>query len=265
MDMVNVEFEFFDPDTTIDFQGLKSLLRQLLDVDSTLHELSSLADLILSLGDCVGNTVKVDGIETDPYAFLSVINLHHHRKNPAVAALTKYIVERASAGKELAHVVDVLGSMGEGKEVGLVVSERFINMPSEVSPELYRMLLEQIGWAIEDSRPYNFSHFLILSRTYTEIESKLDQEENRRSKKNKAVAGGEKEVHYFHPEDEIFQKFAVASGGFDYVKDEGEGAADSKRAFQEMGIRSRGHLILIEMGRMEEAARAANEYLNASS
>jgi len=208
--------------------------------------------------------VKVDGIETDPYAFLSVINLHHHRENAAIATLTKYLGDRASLRKELSGVAELLGSMGDGKEVGLVVSERFINMPSEVSPELYRMLLEQIGWAIEDSRPYNFSHYLILSRTYTEIASKLDEEENPRSKKNRAVSGGEKEVHYFHPEDEIFQKFALASGGFEYVKDEGEGAADSKRAFQEMGIRSQGHLILIEKGKMEEAVKAVKEYLNAS-
>ena len=46
--MVNVEFEWFDPQE-IDFHGLKTLLRQLLDLDNQLFDLSALADLILSL------------------------------------------------------------------------------------------------------------------------------------------------------------------------------------------------------------------------
>jgi len=199
MDVVNVEFEFFDPDTTIDFHGLKSLLRQLLDVDSQLHDLSTLADLLLTQGDCAGNTVKVDGIETDPYAFLSILNLYHHRENATVKELTRYLFERVQGRPDMAPIAEALSGLGEQKQVGLIISERFINMPSEVSPELYRMLLEQIGWALEESRPYKFSHYLILSRTYTEIESKLDQEENPRPKKNKGISkGGDKEIYYFH-------------------------------------------------------------------
>lgn len=45
--MLDVDFEFFDPQP-IDFHGLKTLLRQLLDVDHQLFDLSALADLILS-------------------------------------------------------------------------------------------------------------------------------------------------------------------------------------------------------------------------
>ena len=76
--MLNVEFEWFDPQPDIDFHGLKTLLRQLLDVDAQLFDLSALADLILAQ-PLLGSTVKVDGNETDPYAFLTVINLHEHK------------------------------------------------------------------------------------------------------------------------------------------------------------------------------------------
>jgi hypothetical protein len=78
MDMVNVDFEWFDPQPEVDFHGLKTLLRQLLDVDSQLFDLSELTDLILSQ-PLLGSTVKVDGNETDPYAFLSVLNLETHK------------------------------------------------------------------------------------------------------------------------------------------------------------------------------------------
>jgi protein BCP1 len=78
MDMVNVDFEWFDPQPAVDFHGLKTLLRQLLDVDSQLFDLSELADIILSQ-PLLGSTVKVDGNETDPYAFLTVLNLETHK------------------------------------------------------------------------------------------------------------------------------------------------------------------------------------------
>jgi protein BCP1 len=77
MDIVNVDFEWFDP-SEIDFHGLKALTRQLFDVDAELFNLSELVDLILSQ-PLLGSTVKVDGKETDPYAFLTVLNLQEHK------------------------------------------------------------------------------------------------------------------------------------------------------------------------------------------
>jgi protein BCP1 len=81
--MVNVDFEWFDPQPAVDFHGLKNLLRQLFDNDAQIFDMSALADLILSQ-PTLGSTVKVDGNESDPYAFLSVLNLQEHkvRKSP---------------------------------------------------------------------------------------------------------------------------------------------------------------------------------------
>ena len=76
--MLDVEFEWFDPQPDIDYHGIKSLLTQLFDVDAQLFDLSALTDLILAQ-PLLGSTVKVDGKETDPYAFLSVINLQEHK------------------------------------------------------------------------------------------------------------------------------------------------------------------------------------------
>lgn len=77
MDIVNVDFEMFDPQPAHDFHGLKTLLRQLFDADSTLFDISALTELILSQ-PLLGTTVKVDGNESDPYAFLTVLNMQEH-------------------------------------------------------------------------------------------------------------------------------------------------------------------------------------------
>ena len=76
--MLDVEFEWFDPQPEHDFPGLKTLLRQLFDVDAQLFDLSAMAELILAQ-PLLGSTVKVDGNETDPYAFLTVLNLQEHQ------------------------------------------------------------------------------------------------------------------------------------------------------------------------------------------
>lgn len=77
-DILDVDFEWFDPQPEFDFHGIKTLLQQLFDVDAQLFDLTALTDLILAQ-PTLGSTVKVDGNETDAYAFLSVINLQEHK------------------------------------------------------------------------------------------------------------------------------------------------------------------------------------------
>jgi len=256
--MVNVEFEWFNF-TEIDFHGVKSLLRQLLDVDSQLFDLSALTELILSQ-PTVGSTVKVDGKETDAYAFLTILNLYEHREKKIVKEVTEYLVQKAKTNSALESLG---GLLAEGKQVGLILAERLINVPAEVAPPMYAMLIDEIEAAVEDKEPYEFSHYLVLSKTYHEIASSLDAEDAPRTKKSKGGKAS-KEVFYFHPEDEVLQKYALTSGSFEYTRDEGEGMADSKRAFQEMGIKPQGSMVLIEAKRFEEAVKAIGEYLSPS-
>jgi protein BCP1 len=142
----------------------------------------------------------------------------------------------------------------------LILTERLINVPAELSPPLYNMLIDEIEAAVEDKEPYEFTHYLIISKIYHEIESTLDQEDAPKTKKSKAGKGS-RETFYFHPEDEVLQRHALAYGTYDYVKEEGEGMADSKRAFQDMGIKPRGSLIMIEASKFEGAVKAIGEYI----
>lgn len=76
-EIVNVDFDYFDPGE-IDFHAIKNLLRQLLDTDSTLFDLSSISDMIISQG-AMGSTVKTDGKESDPFALLTVLNMKENK------------------------------------------------------------------------------------------------------------------------------------------------------------------------------------------
>ncbi|KAL6881384.1 p21-C-terminal region-binding domain-containing protein [Trichoderma novae-zelandiae] len=253
-DMVNVEFEWFNFDAEIDFHGTKSLLRQLFDVDANLFNMSALSDLVLSQ-PTIGSTVKVDGKANDAYAMLTVLNTYEHRDKEPVKDILRYIVEKAQTNPSISAVAELIGAQ---KPVGLVLSERLINMPSEIAPPLYTMLVEEVEDALEDKEPYDFSYYLVLSRTYQEVESTLDVEDRKRKKAKEDAS-----TYHFHPEDEILEKYAVAHGSFRYTKED-DAVADSKRAFQEMGIKTFGHMILIEASRFKEAVKAVGDYIAAA-
>lgn len=250
--MVNVDFEWFNYDAEVDFHGVKSLLRQLFDVDATLFNMSALSDLVLSQ-PTIGSTIKVDGKATDAYAMLTVLNTHVHRKKEPMNNILKYLSEKAQTNEALAPIPDLING---DNHVGLIFSERLINMPSELAPPLYNMLIDEIEAAVEDKEPYEFTHYLILSKTYREQESTLDVEDRKRKKAKEEAA-----VFYFHPEDEVLQRHALAHGSYHYTK-EAESVADSKRAFQEMGIQTMGHMILIEAAKFQGAVKAIGEYLS---
>lgn len=261
IDMINVDFEFFDPQPDIDFHGLKALLRQLFDVDNQLFDLSALTDLILSQ-PLVGSTVKTDGKESDPFAFLTVLNLRHHREKPVIQELIKYLTAKAKASgrSELQQLEKLLGPSSDA-QVGLILPERVINMPHQIVPNMYNLLLEEIDIALADKSPYAFTHYLIISKTYVEVASKLDAEDNPPSKKKKAGPSNS-ETFFFHPEDEVFHKHAVGFTNFEYDTKGDEGASDAKRAFSEMGIQPQGHMILVEGKKNFGAAvKAVGEYL----
>lgn len=252
--MVNVDFEWFNFDPEIDFHGVKGLLRQLFDVDSQLFDMSALTDIITQ-NQTIGSTVKVDSKANDAYAFLTALNLNEHKDKKPVADLVEYISTKASQSGDEGLAAAVPKALAEG-HVGLVLGERLINMPPEISPPMYSMLVDEVEAAVEDKEPYEFTHYLVISKSYNEVQSILDGEAQKRKK-----AKGEAPMFYFHPEDEVLQKHAVAYGSFPFTKDD-ESVADSKRAFQEMGVRSMGSMMLIEAAKFPEAIKKVAEYLS---
>ncbi|KAG6040901.1 Mss4p nuclear export [Claviceps citrina] len=245
-DMLDVEFEWFNFDPAIDFHGVKSLLRQLFDVDAGFFNMSALADLILSQ-PTIGSTVKVDGKEHDAFVMLTVLNTFVHREKEPIKEILQYLTEKAKTNPSLAAVPDIINS---DKHVGLVLSERLINIPTEIAPPLYSLLMDELEAAVEDKEPYDFSHYLIVSKTYLEVESTLDVEHRR-----KKQAKDEATTFYFHLEDEVLHRHALAYGSYAYTKED-ESVSDSKRAFQEVGIKPGGHMILIEAGKFKDAIKA---------
>ena len=177
-----------------------------------------------------------------------------------IQQLLRYLQSQSKRSDTLSQLTALLQA-SDAFQVGIILTERLINIPSEVVPPMYMMLMEEITWALEEKEPYNFTHYLIFSKTYQEIVSALDEEDSPRPKKQKnGSKKGSSQAFYFHPEDEVLEKHAVTYGSFPYHHE--SGGSDSKRAFQELGIKPAGHLILLEAAKLEAAVKGLSEYFN---
>ena len=130
---------------------------------------------------------------------------------------------------------------------------------------MYKMLLEEITWAQDEGEPYHFTHYLILSKTYLEIASLLADADETTPKQKKAKRAEQKntlESFYFHPEDQILHNFAATYADYTYKTEANQ--SDSKRVFQDLGIKPQGHMILIEAQKLQPAVKAMLESVGQS-
>ena len=181
------------------------------------------------------------------------------QENPVIQQLTQYIETKSSNVPALSHLPALLSSKSEA-QVGLILTDRLRNMPIEIVPPMYKMLMEEISMALEEKEPYSFSHYLIISQTYAEKASELNEDGARSGKKRRKQTAGD-ENFYFHPEDEVLHRHASGWGNYQFTK-QGEGGPDSKRAFQELGIEPRGHMILIDAAKFGDAVNAITSYIS---
>ncbi|GJE99768.1 p21-C-terminal region-binding protein-domain-containing protein [Phanerochaete sordida] len=220
--LVDVDFDFFDPNPEVDYLAIKRLANQLFQGDAEQLQVHDLTDLILSQPR-VGTTIKCDGKESDPYAVLTVLNLQRHQDRPCIKAITEYALKGSGMNDKFhAALHELLGPAGlqSANHVGLVFSERLINMPVQLMPPTYRMLEEELRWAVEDNEPFRFSHYLFISQTYrlsSEEAAELEATASRSKRQKGASKPKQEGVTPVHPEDEEIAQFATHIVDFPYT------------------------------------------------
>ncbi|POY75351.1 hypothetical protein BMF94_1580 [Rhodotorula taiwanensis] len=277
VEMLDVNFSFFDPQPQ-DYHSIKLLLSQLVGhTDAVEMDLGGVTDLVLEQ-KLVGSTVKTDSgedddkaSEGDPYAVLTVLNLNVHKDKPAVASLVKYLLSKLEPSSPFHSQLSQLlqapvdaSTPAAPKHVGLVLSERMVNMPTQIVPPMYRMLQEELQWATEDKEPYHFSHLLFLSRVFLSSTAALEDDPNaaleqaivaeaglrsqvppKKKKPRKGVTKDEREdekVWMYHPEDEYIAKSATHTHVYKYTRSRRQGQEGNNEDF---GVEQRGQLMLI--------------------
>lgn len=250
-ELVDVDFDYFDLNPEVDFHATKTFLRQLFGDDAGDFDVSGLADLILA-ENSVGTTIKTEGKESDPFALLSVINLSKNIKQPCIKQVVDYVLSKTAKQTEFNLMLRKLLAKDNEKvpKIGLIVSERMINMPVEVVPPMYKMLLQEMESAQDAHEKYEFDWFLVISKVYKLVASNIE-DDSHANKKKKASEQPQEEMDYFHYEDMILEENARYFGNYEYTHHKQE--TDSRRVFTEYGIDPKLSLILIDKHKLAES------------
>ncbi|XP_058119494.1 protein BCCIP homolog [Anopheles ziemanni] len=208
---ITVDFEGRNP-IDPDLDGIKQLLGQLF-VKAHI-DLAEMAGVIIGQ-NYVGSVLKQtynDGDEDDEdddtdmedpsqvvFGVTSVINLSNKQDLTCVRQLKKMLFEKAEKyATELVIQQFREALEGGSKTTGLLLNERFINIPAAVCVPMCENLLNEMERARSKGMPYTFDYYLMFVKYYQQ------------------AAAGDKsaEVIYSNDEEEYFIKDSCAS--FDY-------------------------------------------------
>lgn len=175
--VINVAFDARPP-SDVDYHGIRRLLQQLF-VKQINDELSELANLIVAQ-DSVGCVLKQDhGEDSDEedsddsddddsnvFAVNTVINISENQNLSCIehiVSLLKTTCQENHKG-DSSRMTKLLDDTS--KQIGLLISERFINIPPQVALPSYKSLKSDIERAVRKRKKFNFSHLVLISKTY---------------------------------------------------------------------------------------------------
>eukprot|EP00899_Mesostigma_viride_P007720 jgi/Mesvir1/1694/Mv21154-RA.1 len=168
-ELVNADFEFFDP-KEVDYHGLKALMNQYLD-GADFPALPQLLDTVIAQ-TTVGTVVKSSDDLVSPVGFITVLNLEKYAKESWMKQILDFLTAKCSAYAGPSGSSFLTDLIARPKGVGLVLSERLLNIPMQVAPPLHDALFDEVSWATEDEpteearRSFMLEHYIFVSRVF---------------------------------------------------------------------------------------------------
>ncbi|PWN18714.1 hypothetical protein BCV69DRAFT_273137 [Microstroma glucosiphilum] len=241
---INVDFDFRAP-AEVDEAALRRLLRQLFHTHANDLELYKVSEEMIRLaaGNQVtgeggmGTVIKVEGDEDQaPFAFVTGIELNVRQpSNAASSLLTTYLASQLPATSPISSVLSSSSTSSPASKPWLFLHERFINLPAQVAPPLYRLLTEEIIASMSSSGAGEPSHAVFFGRVFSKEAYSDDEDEPmngpggaaeddedkprgmKGAKRRKGITkkaklpvnkGERRDWGYFRPEDELLEKHA---------------------------------------------------------
>ncbi|KAF5175211.1 Bccip-like protein [Thalictrum thalictroides] len=223
---IQADFAFFDPRPD-DFHGVKILLQSFLD--NKQWDLSGFVDLILGQ-TTVGTVIKIEDAEDDtPFSVVTALNLGRYKKHRCITEIKDFLIKVSQ--KDVSRDLSMLLEDG-AHNVGLLVSQRVVNLPPQLLPPLYDALFNEVSWATEDEpteelrKSFRFKSYLIATKIY--------KHKNADQHKKTSKGLSEDPIIYIKPEDEIFQK--ISSWSFTFKLHTEQVAAQELRNYKLTGL-----------------------------
>ncbi|XP_071793824.1 BRCA2 and CDKN1A-interacting protein-like [Asterias amurensis] len=261
---IQVEFEALPPQED-DFHGIKRLLLQLF-LKSQVN-LSEMTNLVLSQNH-VGSVLKQsadqlaeesDSSEDDDniYGFISVINISDKREENCIKSVRSLLDERCSKCGSAAEREELLRIIDDPKHsVGLLLNERFINIPPQLAPPLHKSLQKDLELASRKNPKFKLDYFLLICKSYRENSLPTKS----KKKKKGAQQQMQSELMFTNAEDEYFLKAAVLS--FNYpVSEESDTALAGTWSFDDTELKTYRTVMVVPASHISDVLSQIEENL----
>uniref|UniRef100_A0A8B9ZP69 Protein BCCIP homolog n=1 Tax=Anas zonorhyncha TaxID=75864 RepID=A0A8B9ZP69_9AVES len=235
---VNIEFEAHSISDN-DYSGIKKLLQQLfLKAPVNTAELTD----ILIQQNHIGSIIKQAEVQEDSsdddddddevFGFISFLNLTERKGTQCAEQIKELILSRCEKNCEQ-HVVEQLDKLlkDDTKPVGLLLSERFINVPPQIALPMHQQLQKELMEAQRTNKPCGKCHYyLLISKTFTEATK--SNSKKREGKKNQQ----KEELMFANAEEEFFYEKALLK--FNYsVQEESDTCLGGRWSFDDVPMK----------------------------
>eukprot|EP01132_Coremiostelium_polycephalum_P005054 gene5054-6291_t len=264
-----------EPCNDNDYHSIKGMMNRLIPYTASVgFDSSEITDLILE--QCkktkFGRSLRVEGTE-DPYGFMSVLNYKLVDSKPSIKGYIDYILQKlkdSTTESEIKNKKDKSSSTtsilekvlknAKKESVGLVFSERFLNIPKELVYPMNQYIHWDIELLTEKDKSYDYKYYLYLTSFGITDKSEDDEEEvdkngKGRGKGNKSKQQTKQENQheigkevYHKIEDKILKKLATFWSTFNIPYEYGKGS----RWTLEGHIKRKGLIMLVPSSAIPE-------------
>jgi len=213
-----------------DFHGIRTLLcKQLLP--QTEVDVGNLADLIIEQ-NYVGSVIVEDCTDTMPdedeedddleeitlLGVTTVVSLEERDKFPCVRQLRELLHSLAEKhGGDLSAIQPLLRQ--HPCKLGLLVNERFVNIPQTIAPPIFNSLRKELHSAVNKKMPFSFSHLVLIAKI------------------NKVKIENEVEVEWVNQEEEFLDDKAVCKFEFPLECEDNQAVEEQMQQMGEVPFR----------------------------
>lgn len=211
-----------------DYHGVKTLLSQI--AVGPLSTLTGLSETIVDQVN-VGVVVSADGGDAGIAGFGTILNIEQYKKVPAMASVKSFLSELCKKIPKKAKLINAMLSGDSGATTGLMLKERLVNFPPELSPNMHKVLIEDVQWSTtsefvpdegEKSEFYEFDYLLFLAPYEIESGGRVSAEGEEgggeepvgmamKKKRKLDKKNAEASRMYLHWEDEVLIERALFS------------------------------------------------------
>ncbi|KAL1137718.1 hypothetical protein AAG570_009414 [Ranatra chinensis] len=261
---IQVDFEGRSPIDS-DFHGIKQLLQQLfLKAHVNLSELTELLISQNTVGSVVkqSDTDEIDGDadddeDDDPndvFGVTSIVNLTDKQSVECVSQLRTLLSELcAEHGTERCNTLVQSLLKDDTKPLGLIINERFVNIPPQIAVPLLQSLSKEIRKACEKKLPFDFAYYAFICKLH-KVDGKVQ------SKKKGKNTVPEDQVIWSNPEEEIIDQ--EADFRFEFcVKNESDSGLGGHWLEEDVAMTPYRRVLLLSADKLEPTINRIQESL----